>query len=203
MTAHIVIEGLEHTVGSVTLRADRLALEAGRLYVLHGPNGAGKSTLLRIMAGLIVPARGRVARNGVPVTLVHQQPYLFRGSLRRNVAFGLHARRIPRGECARLVDNALRSVGLELLAERSARTLSGGEQQRAALARALVLRPKVLLLDEPTANLDVEGQRVLRSLLDQFRSEGDPTIVWATPILPPDGLADRLLRIAAGAVEAS
>jgi tungstate transport system ATP-binding protein len=201
MSPHVVIEGLEHPVGSVTLRADRLALEAGRLYVLHGPNGAGKSTLLRIMAGLIVPARGRVARNGAPVTLVHQQPYLFRGSLRRNVSFGLHARRIPPGERARLVDNALRSVGLELLAERSARTLSGGEQQRAALARALVLRPRVLLLDEPTANLDVEGQKVLRSLLDQFRSEGDPVIVWATPVLPADGLADRLLRISAGAVE--
>ena len=203
MSANIVIEGLEHAVGSVTLRADRLALEPGRLYVLHGPNGAGKSTLLRIIAGLIVPARGRVARSGAPVTLVHQQPYLFRGSLRRNVAFGLRARRIPRGECARLVDNALRSVGLDLLGERSARTLSGGEQQRAALARALVLRPKVLLLDEPTANLDVEGQKVLRSLLDQFRSEGDPTIVWATPVLPADGLADRLLRITAGAVEAT
>ena len=203
MSAHIVIEGLEHTVGSVTLRADRLALEAGRLYVLHGPNGAGKSTLLRIMAGLIVPARGRVVRNHAPVTLVHQQPYLFRGSVRRNVSFGLHARRIPRGECARLVDNALRSVGLELLAERSARTLSGGEQQRAALARALVLRPSVLLLDEPTANLDVEGQQVLRSLLHQFRSEGDPTIVWATPVLPADGLGDRLLRITAGAIEAT
>ena len=203
MSPYIVIEDLEHSMGSVTLRADRLALEAGRLYVLHGPNGAGKSTLLRIIAGLIVPARGRVARNAAPVTLVHQQPYLFRGSLRRNVAFGLHARRIARGECARLVDNALRSVGLELLAERSARTLSGGEQQRAALARALVLRPKVLLLDEPTANLDVEGQKVFRSLLDRFRSEGDPAIVWATPVLPPDGLADRMLRIAAGVVEAS
>ena len=203
MSANIVIEGLEHAVGSVTLRADRLVLEAGRLYVLHGPNGAGKSTLLRIMAGLIVPARGRVARNGAPVTLVHQQPYLFRGSLRRNVSFGLRARGIPRGECARLVDNALRSMGLELLAERSAQMLSGGEQQRAALARALVLRPSVLLLDEPTANLDMEGQKVLRSLLDQFRSEGDPTIVWATPVLPADGLADRLLRITAGAVEAT
>jgi tungstate transport system ATP-binding protein len=202
MSPHIVIEGLEHTVGSVTLRAERLAFEAGRLYVLHGPNGAGKSTLLKIMAGLIVPARGRVDRSGVPVTLVHQQPYLFRGSVRRNVAFGLHARRIPRAERARLVDSALSSVGLDALAERSARTLSGGEQQRAALARALVIRPRVLLLDEPTANLDAEGQDVLRSLLQQFRAQGDPTIVWATPVLPPDGLADRLLRITAGAVEA-
>jgi len=203
MSPRIVIEGLEHPVGNVTLRADRLALDAGQIYVLHGPNGAGKSTLLKIIAGLVVPARGRVARNAAPITLVHQQPYLFRGTLRRNVAFGLHARRIPRGECARLVDNALRCMGLELLAERSAQMLSGGEQQRAALARALVLRPSVLLLDEPTANLDMEGQKVLRSLLDQFRSEGDPTIVWATPVLPADGLADRLLRITAGAVEAT
>jgi tungstate transport system ATP-binding protein len=202
MSPYLVIEGLQHAVGSVTLRADRLALEAGRLYVLHGPNGAGKSTLLRIMAGLLTPARGRVVRSGAPVTLVHQQPYLFRGSVRRNVSFGLHAMRIPRGECDRLVDNALRSVGLEPLAERSARTLSGGEQQRAALARALVIRPGVLLLDEPAANLDVEGQKLLRSLLDRFRSEGDPTIVWATPVLPAEGLADQLLRITDGVVEA-
>jgi tungstate transport system ATP-binding protein len=200
MSPYLVIEGLEHPVGNVTLRADRLALEPGRLYVLHGPNGAGKSTLLRIMAGLLVPARGRVARNGASVTLVHQQPYLFRGTVRRNVSFGLHATRIPRAACVPLVDDALRSVGLELLAERSARTLSGGEQQRAALARALVIRPSVLLLDEPTANLDVEGQALLRSLLDRFRSEGDPTIVWATPVLPADGLADQLLRITDGAV---
>jgi ABC-type glutathione transport system ATPase component len=201
MSPRIVIEDLAHPVGSITLRADRLELQANRLYVVHGPNGAGKSTLLRIIAGLLAPARGRIDRDGVRVTLVHQHPYFFRGTLRYNVEFGLHARGTPRRERDHLVEQALKTLGLGVLADRPARALSGGEQQRAALARALVLRPEVLLLDEPTANLDTDGHSLLRALLARFRSEGGPTVVWATPLPPPDGLADHVLCVDAGLVK--
>ena len=190
-------------MGNITLRAEQLVLEANRLYVVHGPNGAGKSTLLRIIAGLVAPARGRIARNGVRVTLVQQHPYFFRGTLRYNVEFGLHARGTPRREREHLVEEALNALGLGMLADRPARALSGGEQQRAAFARALVLRPEVLLLDEPTANLDADGRSLLRALLARFRSEGEPTVVWSTPLPPPDELAGHVLCIDAGLVKAT
>lgn len=203
MRPRILIEDLAHPVGSISLRADRLELEAGRLYIVRGPNGAGKSTLLRIIAGLLGPARGRIERNGARVTLVHQHPYFFRGTLRYNVEFGLHARGTPRREREHLVEEALQALGLGMLSNRSARALSGGEQQRAAFARALVLRPEVLLLDEPTANLDADGHGLMRALLARFRSEGEPTVVWATPLPPPDGLADHVLCVDAGLVKAT
>ena len=203
MRPRILIEDLVHPVGSITLRADRLELEANRLYIVRGPNGAGKSTLLRIIAGLLAPAQGRIDRNGVRVTLVQQQPYFFRGTLRYNVEFGLHATGTPRRERERLVEQALKALGLGMLADRSARALSGGEQQRAAFARALVLRPEVLLLDEPTANLDTDGHRLLHAVLARFRSEGEPTVVWATPLPPPDGLAGHVLCVDAGLVKAT
>jgi ABC-type sulfate/molybdate transport systems ATPase subunit len=111
MRPRILIEDLAHPIGSISLRADRVELEAGRLYVVRGPNGAGKSTLLRIIAGLLAPARGRIERNGARVTLVHQHPYFFRGTLRHNVAFGLHARGTPRREREHLVEEALQALG--------------------------------------------------------------------------------------------
>jgi tungstate transport system ATP-binding protein len=203
MSPRVLIEDLVHPVGSITLRADRLEFEASRLYVVHGPNGAGKSTLLRIIAGILAPARGRIDRNGARVTLVQQHPYFFRGTLRYNVEFGLHARGTPRREREHLVEEALNALGLGMLADRSARALSGGEQQRAAFARALVLRPQVLLLDEPTANLDADGHGLLRALLARFRSEGEPIVVWATPLPPPDGLAGHVLCVDDGLVKAS
>ncbi len=196
----LTAEGLRHPIGNRTLRAERLVLDAGRLYAVCGPNGAGKSTLLRILAGLVVPAQGRVHVGLDPVTLVHQQPYLLRGSVLGNVEFGLRARRLARGEARRRGLDALDEVGLRDLAVRTARSLSGGEAQRLALARALVIEPRVLLLDEPAAALDADGRSLLAALLARRRAAGGTAIVWASPLRPQIGEIDAIIEIEDGAV---
>ncbi len=198
--ARVLVEGLAHPMGARTLRVERLVLDPGRVYALCAPNGAGKSTLLRILAGLIAPSRGRIAIDAGPATLVHQQPYLLRGSVGRNVAFGPRAGGAPREERRRRAAAALATVGIEELAPRAARSLSGGEAQRVALARALALEPRLLLLDEPTSNLDAAGHALLRRLVDHWRAAGAPTVVWATPAPLAGGLADATLIIEDGAV---
>ena len=175
------------------LEIDSLTIAAGRLYTLTGPNGAGKSTLLGILAFLSPPTEGEVYYAGErvdwdrgsvenrrrKVTLLHQSPYLFGGTVRANVAFGLKARGIRREEQRRIVDEALDSVGLRGFGERKARELSGGEAQRVALARALALKPDVLLLDEPLANIDRESAVLLETVIASLPARGT-TVVMTT-----------------------
>jgi len=175
------------------LEIDSLTIAAGRLYTLTGPNGAGKSTLLGILAFLSPPTEGEVYYAGQrvdwdrgsvenrrrKVTLLHQSPYLFGGTVRANVAFGLNARRIKGKEQRRIVDEALDTVGLRGFGERKARELSGGEAQRVALARALALKPDVLLLDEPLANIDRESATVLETVIASLPARGT-TVVMTT-----------------------
>jgi tungstate transport system ATP-binding protein len=138
-----------------------LTLAAGPRTVIVGPNGAGKSVLLRLCHGLLRPSAGTIAWGspelpGAPrrQAMVFQRPVLLRRSALANVTYALAVAGIPREQREARAREALRQVGLEALAERAARVLSGGEQQRLALARAWALHPEVLFLDEPTANLD-------------------------------------------------
>jgi len=157
-----------------------LELGSGESYVLTGENGSGKTTLLRVIAGL-EPAEVEGCRfQGKPVSLdiypawlrqqviyVHQHPYLFRGSIADNIAFGLRARGLTVSECRQLVDEAIEWAGVGELLSIPSHKLSGGEKQRVALARARVLKPRLFLLDEPTANLDADGrQQVIRLIRD-------------------------------------
>ncbi len=173
------------------LAIDRLAIEEGRCYTLTGPNGSGKSTLLQILAFLVPPSAGelifcgeRVAwenstllRLRRQVTLLHQAPYLFTTSVQANVAFGLRARRITRAEERRMVDEALEMVQLSGFQKRKARELSGGEAQRVAMARALALKPKVLLLDEPLANVDRTTSELLEKVIVSLPAQGTSVII--------------------------
>lgn len=156
---------LENVVFSVNARrivdGVTLTLEAGPRTVIVGPNGAGKSMLLRLCHGLLRPTSGTIAWGapelpGAPrrQAMVFQRPVLLRRSALANVTYALKVAGIPREQREARAREALRQVGLEGLADRAARVLSGGEQQRLALARAWALRPEVLFLDEPTANLD-------------------------------------------------
>jgi tungstate transport system ATP-binding protein len=192
MAAVIEVNGLVKTwSGQPALRIPHLVLEAGASYVLSGDNGAGKSTLLRILAGLEPAHMERFAFEGESMQLdrlpalvrrqigfVHQHPYMFRSSALTNVEYGLKVRGVKRNGRARLAHEALIWAGMEELANSPAQRLSGGEQQRVALARVKVLSPRVYLLDEPTANLDADGRRRVIELIAQLAA-ADKVVVIA------------------------
>jgi len=170
------------------LDLDGLEIDSGSVTVLVGPNGSGKTTLLKLLNGLL-PAPGAIFFLGEALdsrpdsalrresVLVHQDPYLFDGTVSSNVAYGLKLRGEERNRIRTAVDEALTKVGLSGLESRRARKLSGGERQRVAIARALALRPRVLLLDEPTANVDAQTIELLEQLIFLLSSEGTTIIV--------------------------
>ena len=178
--------------GRRVLQVDNLKIERGEVFALVGPSGAGKSTLLRLLNFLEPPSTGRVrfldiefgASQPMPlkyrrrVTTVFQRPILLNRSVQANVGYGLSLRglRDPDGE----IEKALEQVGLQALSRQRARTLSGGEAQRVALARAIVLKPDVLLLDEPTANLDPYNVGLIEEIVTKLNREQGTTLVLVT-----------------------
>ncbi len=161
----------------VALSLPLFEVAPGTTIGIRGPNGSGKSTLLRVLAGLQPPTSGTI--EGVPprgrTVLVHQRPYFLRGTARDNVAYAL----CLAGREATGAEPWLARLGAAHLASRIARTLSGGERRRVAVARALACEPEVLLLDEPFAALDEEGAASVRAALATF--EG--TVLIAAPDL--------------------
>lgn len=187
-------------------RVGSLEVHRGSITVIMGPNGAGKSTLLRLMGFLEPPTSGTISFEGhdssngteLPislrrrVTMVLQTPVLFRGSVEKNVAYGLEIRG-ERHDDSR-VHEALDAVGLRHLAKAKASTLSGGEAQRVAFARALAFSPEVLLLDEPTANLDPANVSLVEQLIAQAVRELNTTVVLVTQnLFQAERLADQVM----------
>ncbi|GGU73466.1 ABC transporter ATP-binding protein [Streptomyces filipinensis] len=179
-------------VGSLALDALDLTVEPGEVMALLGPSGSGKTTALRAVAGFVRPVSGRVLLGGRDVTdlppyrrgigMVVQQYALF-PHLRvdENVAFGLRARRTPRGEIRQRVAEALEMTGMAAYARRYPRELSGGQQQRVAIARALAIRPRVLLLDEPLSALDAQLRSgMLAELARLHRELPDVSMLYVT-----------------------
>jgi tungstate transport system ATP-binding protein len=148
-----------------------LAIEAGPPTVVIGPNGSGKTTMLRVAMGLLAPSQGRVTWDGVadvpPLrrAIVFQRPVMLRRSVEDNLHYAMQAARIPRDRRPGRIFELLTLVGLEGMAARPARRLSGGEQQRLALARALARDPTVLFLDEPTASLDPAATKAVEDII--------------------------------------
>ena len=175
----IELEEVDFVAGGVSiLERVSLALAAGPPTVLIGPNGAGKTTLLRLIMGLIAPTRGRVTwggRENVPPThraIVFQRPVMLRRSAAANLRYALAAAGVPRAKREARVSELFALVGLNGLGRRSARKLSGGEQQRLALARALAKEPQVLLLDEPTASLDPAATKAIEDVIRAIAARG-------------------------------
>lgn len=170
---------------------DRLEVGHGEVVAVLGPNGAGKSTLFRMLLLLEPSDSGRVLLDGRPVgpgdraarrrmAGVFQRAHLFAGDVRANLEFGLRATGVPPGEWPGRVDRVVAELGLAPLRAADVRTLSGGEAQRTALARALVLEPEVLLLDEPTAGLDVTVRRRFREELGRVIRERAQSVLLIT-----------------------
>jgi len=209
------LDSIRKCYGSnVALDIEELTIGEGRLYTLTGPNGAGKSTLLNILAFLSPPTSGEIFYSGVrvdwdhgsveeyrrKVTLLHQSPYLFGGTVYDNVAFGLKARGIQGEAQRRRVDKALDGVGLQGFRDRKARELSGGEAQRVAMARALVLKPEVLLLDEPLANIDRETAGSLETVIASLPAQGTTVVLITHDPDQPDRLNGESIVLEGGKV---
>jgi tungstate transport system ATP-binding protein len=168
--------------GRIVIDGLSAAIRPEGVTAIVGPNGAGKSVTLRLIDGLLRPDGGSVRfgdrlPDAVRRAFVFQKPGLVRGSVRRNAALALAPLRLSRREAARRVDAALGEVGLLHRADDAARKLSGGEQQRLAMARALVVRPDLLLLDEPTASLDPSATEAIEEIVSAIARTGTKVLI--------------------------
>jgi tungstate transport system ATP-binding protein len=199
--------------GKVVLDIPHLDIPSGRICAFVGPNGGGKTTLLSILSLLRAPVSGSVLMHGMEavrsldqglrrkVTLVHQKPVLFSTTVRHNIAYGLHASGFHAKEIKNRVQAIIEEMKLTEVAEKQARKLSGGEAQRAVLARALVLETPIVLLDEPTNSLDDASRPILRELLLRASEKRGATVVLATHAMNfVASLTDRIIRLEGGKI---
>ncbi|MGD1004526.1 MAG: ABC transporter ATP-binding protein [Methanoregulaceae archaeon] len=191
----IRITGLSHQFGRrEVIHGIDLEIRNGEIFTLIGPSGSGKTTLLRLINLLDRPTKGSITFDGMltdghenerrsirrSMAMVFQKPAVLNTSVEQNVSFGLEFRRVPRDQIQMRVASALEMVGLSNFSRRKAVTLSGGEMQRVAIARALVLNPEVLLLDEPTANLDPLSTEIIEDLIVKINRDKKTTVIIAT-----------------------
>lgn len=204
----LVLEGVGFDAGGRCILADiRARIEAGTRTVILGPNGAGKSVLMRIAHGLLRPTRGAVRwsadgwRRPGTQAMVFQRPVLLRRSAAANIDYALKLARVPHEARAQRVQRALDRVGLAPMAGRPARVLSGGEQQRLALARAWSLEPQVLFLDEPTASLDPTAARDVEAIIQAIHEAGTKIVMTTHDLGQARRLADEILFLHRGRIE--
>ena len=208
------INNLTKVFGTRTvLDISELGLEKGKIYGLLGPNGAGKTTLLEILSFLSPPTTGRIHYDSEPVeyssqffrkarrevVLVPQNPILFTNSVFKNVEFGLKVRKVHKKDRARTVMEMLELVGLKHMAWEKGHKLSGGETQRAAIARALACSPKVIFFDEPTSNVDIENQAAIENIIRYINREKGISIIMTThDLIQSARLVDRAVYLHGG-----
>jgi len=205
----LTLERLSFAVaGKAILHEVNETFEAGKRTLILGPNGAGKSVLLRLCHGLLQPTSGTVRwaetvsrdEAAAAQAMVFQRPVMLRRSAYANIDYALSVRKTPRAERRERVMDALHHAGLSRLAERPARVMSGGEQQRLALARAWALRPQVLFLDEPTANLDPQASRQVERIIDSIHAAGSKIVMTTHDLGQARRLSDEILFLHQGRV---
>ena len=197
-----ILDSIQHRYGSrLVVDVERLEIRRGETLAIVGPSGSGKSTLLRLMQFLERPSSGSIVFDGraieapAPldvrrrVTTVFQRPLMFDRSVRDNIAYGLRLR--GRNNARAVVDRLIDELGLRDLAGEPARLLSGGEAQRVALARALAIQPDVLLLDEPTANLDPHNVGLIENIIREQQRRGVTIVLVTHHVFQARRLADR------------
>jgi len=200
----LVLEQVSFVAGG-KLIVDRVSMEIveGPRTVILGPNGAGKSVLMRLCHGLLAPTSGTIAWRGavngrLRQAMVFQRPVMLRRSAVANIAYGLKLNGVSPRERELRARDVLEAVGLAGIADRPARVLSGGEQQRLALARAWALGPEVLFLDEPTANLDPRASRDIETLIGQIRAGGTKIVMTTHNLGQAKRLGDEILFLNEG-----
>ena len=190
--------------GRAIIERVSLDIEAGPSTIILGANGAGKSVLMRLMHGLLRPSSGRVEWSGADArrhqAMVFQRPVMLRRSALANILYALELARVPAAEREAQALEALREVGLADIAHRPARVLSGGEQQRLALARAWALHPEVLFLDEPTANLDPGATREIENVIKAFDASGTKIVMSTHSLGQARRLGDEVIFLHQGRV---
>jgi len=184
-----------------------LEIEAGPSTIILGANGAGKSVLMRLIHGLLAPTSGTVSWNGgTPVSvrrrqaMVFQRPVMLRRSALANIVYALKIAGVAAAEREAQAMQALEEVGLAPPAQRAARVLSGGEQQRLALARAWALHPEVLFLDEPTASLDPSATREIETVIRAFDASGTKIVMATHNLGQARRLGDEVIYLHQGRV---
>ena len=197
------VEQLTFVAGARVI-IDRISLdiEAGPSTIILGANGAGKSVLMRLMHGLLAPTSGRIAWSAESTrrhqAMVFQRPVMLRRSALGNVVYAL--RLSESGNKEKIAMEALEEVGLAHVAHRPARVLSGGEQQRLALARAWALHPEILFLDEPTANLDPGATREIETIIKAFDAAGTKIVMSTHSLGQARRLGDEVIFLHQGRV---
>lgn len=204
--------------GRAVLDLEMLSLEQGKVLGLLGPNGAGKTTLLEILAFLIPQTSGELwfEREEVDfnssglsdlrrkVVLVQQQPILFTTTVAKNLEFPLKVRKIPKARRDGIIEELLALVGMGAFKAAGAHKLSGGETQRVAIARALACFPEVILLDEPTSNVDVENQAAIERIIHEINREKGISVIFTTHnMIQASKLADETVFLFEGKVAES
>ena len=210
METRLQLKNIEKSYGSIKALEDiNLEIAGGKTITLIGINGAGKTTLLRVIAGLEERDKGNILLDGKDMsgkklrqvaTLVFQKTVMFNRSVHGNLAYGLKIRGKKDSEIKERIDRELLAVGLRNFEKRKARKTSGGEQQRIALARAFLLDPRILLLDEPTANLDPNNAIMIERAIASRKKEDDIIIMATHNLAQARRLADEIIHIYNGRI---
>ncbi len=208
---NIKIENLIKVYNEKTVvNVDSISLESGKIYGIIGPNGAGKSTLLRILAGLEEISKGvclydkqrlkdETMKN---ITYMSQKPYLLRSSVYNNIAYPLKLRRYDKQIIDKNVSSIMKEFNVYELREQLATSLSGGESQKVALARALIFKPELLLLDEPTANIDPNSIELIeQAIISRNKEKAMTTIIITHNIGQAKRLCDEIVFMKDGIIE--